>query len=134
GWLNPGKLCQQYLSHPNIQLCTGQQVSSLQRQEDTWLLLDASGAILADSSHVLVASSVDAPRLLSEHHYQLFPNRGQLTQLSSTPESAALNTILCGKGYLLPAINGVHCLGSSFHPRCEDTAVTEEDHRHNLSL
>lgn len=134
GWLNPGKLCGQYLRHPDIQLRCGQAVASLQRGHSRWQLLDKRGNTLTEATHVIVASSVDAPRLLAKHHYPLFPNRGQLSLVRASSLSEKLSTVLCGKGYLLPSVDGLHCLGSSFHPRCEDTTITEEDHQHNLAL
>ena len=40
--------------------------------------------------------------------------RGQVERAPATPQSAALQTVLCHKGYFTPAVGGVHALGSTY--------------------
>ena len=134
GWLNPARLCHARLSVSGIELRCASPVSKLEQWNGEWLALDAQGHILSRSEAVIVANAHEATQLLPAHQYPLFPNRGQLSFLRSNASSQALASVLCGKGYLLPAQNGMHTLGSSFEPRSTDTSLRQADHHHNLAL
>lgn len=134
GWLNPARLCRARLSISEIELRCASPVFKLEQRNGQWLALDAQGHILSRSEAVIVANAHEATRLLSEHQYPLFPNRGQLSFLRSSSSSQALASVLCGKGYLLPAQNGMHTLGSSFERRSTDSSLRQADHDHNMTL
>ena len=134
GWLNPAHLCHAKLSVKGIVLRCASPVFKLEQENGQWLAWDAQGHLLSRSEAVIVANAHEAAQLLPEHQYPLFPNRGQLSFLRSSSSSQALASVLCGKGYLLPAQNGVHTLGSSFEPRSTDNSLRQADHNHNLAL
>ncbi|WP_404402184.1 bifunctional tRNA (5-methylaminomethyl-2-thiouridine)(34)-methyltransferase MnmD/FAD-dependent 5-carboxymethylaminomethyl-2-thiouridine(34) oxidoreductase MnmC [Idiomarina seosinensis] len=61
------------------------------------------------------------------------PVRGQITLVKASPATAALQQVLCYKGYMIPADNGQHCIGATFN-RGDDSAVSRaEDDNDNLA-
>jgi tRNA 5-methylaminomethyl-2-thiouridine biosynthesis bifunctional protein len=60
-------------------------------------------------------------------------NRGQLTLLQQTAQSARLRAVLCGEGYVAPARAGWHCAGATF-ARDASAEVRQLDHAENLSM
>jgi tRNA 5-methylaminomethyl-2-thiouridine biosynthesis bifunctional protein len=63
----------------------------------------------------------------------LTPVRGQLTLVPATPASQNLRTIVCGSGYLAPAVAGRHVVGATH--RFNDTSINlnVSEHAENLS-
>jgi tRNA 5-methylaminomethyl-2-thiouridine biosynthesis bifunctional protein len=45
----------------------------------------------------------------------------------------ALETVLCGSGYLTPAIDGLHALGATFMVNDPDTDLRQAEHAENLA-
>lgn len=58
--------------------------------------------------------------------------RGQITSVRATGQSARLQTNLCYGGYIAPAQNGVHVIGSTFQKWMAETDPRAEDDRDNL--
>ncbi|KTS70531.1 FAD-dependent cmnm(5)s(2)U34 oxidoreductase, partial [Pseudomonas oryzihabitans] len=130
GWVHPPALCAHWLAHPNIELVTGVEVVDLQPTPAGWRLGTRAAAF--EATVVVAASAVQAKSLLPE--LPLKAIRGQLSNLPETPRSQALNTVVCGEGYLAPARKGRHCLGASFVFDREDTEPSQAEHASNLQL
>jgi tRNA 5-methylaminomethyl-2-thiouridine biosynthesis bifunctional protein len=58
--------------------------------------------------------------------------RGQITTVKSTPQSESIKTNLCYGGYISPAHNGEHVLGSTFQKWLDDIAPRDEDDASNI--
>lgn len=58
--------------------------------------------------------------------------RGQITQIKTVPPLSELKTNLCYGGYVSPALNGMHVLGSTFQKWLDDTVPRDEDDVSNL--
>jgi tRNA 5-methylaminomethyl-2-thiouridine biosynthesis bifunctional protein len=56
--------------------------------------------------------------------------RGQLSYMAANQRSSVLKTNLCYGGYLSPAFDGQHMLGSTFQHWLTDTELRDEDHRY----
>jgi tRNA 5-methylaminomethyl-2-thiouridine biosynthesis bifunctional protein len=112
GWLNtqPG-VC----AHPNIQLRTSHTVIELDYNpvEQSWLASSEQGP-LAMGSAVVLCTAADTAAFDSTSHLPLKAIRGQVSTLPVTAESAALQTVLCGEGYVSPARHQQHCVGATF--------------------
>ncbi|AVJ55484.1 bifunctional tRNA (5-methylaminomethyl-2-thiouridine)(34)-methyltransferase MnmD/FAD-dependent 5-carboxymethylaminomethyl-2-thiouridine(34) oxidoreductase MnmC [Idiomarina sp. OT37-5b] len=61
----------------------------------------------------------------------LNPVRGQISLVRATPATTALRTVLCYKGYMVPADNGLHCIGATFNRGDDGTDVRSEDDQQN---
>lgn len=55
--------------------------------------------------------------------------RGQVIEMAATPQSAKLRSNLCYGGYIGPACDGVHMVGSSFQKWLTETTLRDEDTR-----
>lgn len=130
GWVHPPALCAHWLAHPNIELVTGVEVVDLQQTPAGWRLGTNDAAF--EATVVVMASAAQAKTLLPE--LPLKAIRGQLSNLPETPRSQALNTVVCGEGYLAPARESRHCLGASFVFDREDTEPSQAEHASNLQL
>lgn len=60
--------------------------------------------------------------------------RGQVEWVKSTGTLSKLNTLLCHKGYLSPALNGLHALGSTYVKEDTSCEVREEETQQNFAL
>lgn len=149
GWINPVMLCQQLIAHPNIEVVLNCRVDELEFDDDgqQWQLrggmLDPqTGAeqrpftkqtpcvVLTTASHARKLALKNGEPLTAE--LPLKPIRGQVSYVNASPASEALKTVICGEGYLPPAVDGRHCLGATFDPHHLDLALTERDHLRNL--
>lgn len=124
GWLNP-QVCTRYcLSHPRINVVTGQHVAHIQKSvnndlssqnnEPVWQTLDAQGNVLAQADALFICTSYAARQLPQAADLPVYPLRGQISHLTATAASAELRTVICGERYLAPAHGGQHCVGASY--------------------
>ncbi|MDT8399984.1 MAG: bifunctional tRNA (5-methylaminomethyl-2-thiouridine)(34)-methyltransferase MnmD/FAD-dependent 5-carboxymethylaminomethyl-2-thiouridine(34) oxidoreductase MnmC [Pseudomonadales bacterium] len=144
GWLQPNALCRHYASHPNITLHRHREVLELLAGDKGWEIMGHNPAardgirLLARSTVIVIANSLDAGQFRQSAHYPLSRNSGQVSFIPVSQDSAALSTILCGEGYLIPAPkrnqDPCHSLGGSFTSTAGQPEVRLEAHRKNLAL
>ncbi|WP_157726603.1 bifunctional tRNA (5-methylaminomethyl-2-thiouridine)(34)-methyltransferase MnmD/FAD-dependent 5-carboxymethylaminomethyl-2-thiouridine(34) oxidoreductase MnmC [Thalassotalea crassostreae] len=60
--------------------------------------------------------------------------RGQVTQMQTNATINNLKTVLCHKGYLTPANNGMHCIGATFDKDDVDLSYRQQDDEYNLNM
>lgn len=133
GWLHPQLLCRALAKHPNIRLISGVRVNQLTQTECGWDLWDAEKKPIAAANTVVIACAFSAKEIAKTNYLPLKKIRGQISLAESNPKSSALKTVLCGDGYIAPAINGQHCAGASFVLRTDATEMTWEEHQENLA-
>ncbi|MCW3150215.1 bifunctional tRNA (5-methylaminomethyl-2-thiouridine)(34)-methyltransferase MnmD/FAD-dependent 5-carboxymethylaminomethyl-2-thiouridine(34) oxidoreductase MnmC [Stutzerimonas stutzeri] len=131
GWAHPPAVCRWLLAQPNIELLRHRDVLELQRDGEQWQALCA-GQVLVEAPVVVLAGAADAAAFSQCDWLPLKRIRGQITCLPATEASAQLRTVLCAKGYVAPARNGVHTLGASFNFQQTDAAPSEAEHLSNL--
>ena len=83
---------------------------------------------------MILAGAAEVKRFPASSGLPLKRIRGQITQLLETPQSAALNTVVCAEGYVAPGRLGEHTVGASFDFHNEDLTTTPEGHQGNLDL
>lgn len=133
GWLAPTPLCEALVKSPKIRILTNSSVAKLERLHNHWQAFDKNGTLLASAANAVIANAKAANRLTQTAHLPLKPIRGQVTHIKHAPASlCALNTVLCGEGYISPADAGIHCIGASFNLNDDNTALTAQDHTTNL--
>ena len=136
GWLSPQQFCQaagDYLQHqPDFQLCLNQPVQQVAPEHGSWSIFTAGQTTLKCDTLVL-ALGHQTNQLLTGHPLPIRGIRGQVSYIEQ-PAMASLNTVLCHKGYLTPAWQGLHAVGATFDRSRSDEAVLAEDNQANLQL
>lgn len=120
GTINPSSLCEYWKSGSMVQTT---EITDLKRYGSSWKISDQvyDAVVLACGPGLL---KLDLTKTLP-----LQTVRGQVTYISS---ALSLNTNLCYGGYLTPAHNGQHILGSTFQPWLDDTEPEDKDDAANL--
>ncbi len=65
-WVKPGQLVRACLAVPGVRFVANATVCTAIRSQGQWVLLDASGHVLAEATHVVVAAAGGAERLMRE--------------------------------------------------------------------
>jgi len=86
---------------------------------------------LKEGATVILANSVEAPRLCPIPHLHLRRVRGQLTYIPAGSLEPPRVVVLRG-GMVLPPIDGVCVVGATYDLEDEDAAVREDSHAGNL--
>lgn len=135
GWLHPPALVHALCQHPNISVRTASTVMELDwnPQEQCWLASDEQGP-LAMGSTVILAAAADTAAFDSTSHLPLKAIRGQVTAVAATTASSALQTVLCGEGYVSPARAQQHCMGATFKFDADNLQVNAQEHAENLAM
>ncbi|MGQ0578083.1 MAG: bifunctional tRNA (5-methylaminomethyl-2-thiouridine)(34)-methyltransferase MnmD/FAD-dependent 5-carboxymethylaminomethyl-2-thiouridine(34) oxidoreductase MnmC, partial [Betaproteobacteria bacterium] len=132
-WLRPASICRVNLdaaSSRSRRLFQGE-AAALRRAQREWEVVDASGVVLASAPVVILANARFASRFSQAGELPLRPVRGQVSLLPER-EGATLRIAVCGDGYITPALDGMHCLGSSFTEDLLEEFTRVEDHAANL--
>jgi tRNA 5-methylaminomethyl-2-thiouridine biosynthesis bifunctional protein len=132
GWVRPPALCRALVTHPSVQVALGRAALHLRRTSDGWEIHDRTGAI-ANAPVVVIAASGGSAAFDETAHLPLRLIRGQLTLVPATPGSRMLQSVLCGEGYIAPAVDGAHSLGATHKFRDASTGVTAAEHTENLA-
>jgi tRNA 5-methylaminomethyl-2-thiouridine biosynthesis bifunctional protein len=131
GWVHPPALCRAMLSHPSVEVRASRRVE-LQGGTGEWEVRDGAGLVVR-APVAIVAAGGDSAGFPQTAALPLRVNRGQLTLLQQTAQSARLRAVLCGEGYVAPARAGWHCVGATF-ARDASAEVRQLDHAENLSM
>jgi tRNA 5-methylaminomethyl-2-thiouridine biosynthesis bifunctional protein len=133
GWVHPPALCRWMIEQSAIELVRHTQPVELRRDGENWLAVDGD-EILGEAQVVILAGAADAARFSQSTWLPLKRIRGQITVLPATEKSVALSTVVCAKGYVAPARDGLHTLGASFNFAASDPAPSEAEHHSNLGM
>ncbi|MDX2463689.1 MAG: bifunctional tRNA (5-methylaminomethyl-2-thiouridine)(34)-methyltransferase MnmD/FAD-dependent 5-carboxymethylaminomethyl-2-thiouridine(34) oxidoreductase MnmC [Porticoccus sp.] len=141
GWIKPPTVCQLLTEHPLITLQTAEVTGirsepksqkSSNQQTNCWQALDETGGVIATAPVIVIACGFDSSKFSQTNHLPLKKIRGQITAMPATNKSGALKTVLCGEGYIAPAVDGVHTLGATYNLGETITTVRSEDHQANM--
>jgi tRNA 5-methylaminomethyl-2-thiouridine biosynthesis bifunctional protein len=129
GYIAPAAWCAFLLDHPGIALEQAR-VEALTPDTGGWQLATDQGEFRAHA--VILANAGDARHLAGLTFLPLHRIRGQVSYVRATAESARWRRACCHRGYLTPALDGLHCVGATFAPRDDDAAPRDADDRANL--
>jgi tRNA 5-methylaminomethyl-2-thiouridine biosynthesis bifunctional protein len=132
GWVDPGALCRALANHDAIRIVLGREALRLHRSADGWSVSGGTAEIAAAPVVVIAGAGASAAFAQTEH-LPLRLIRGQLSFVPATAASRALRTVLCGDGYVAPALDGRHSLGATHRFHDPSTALTAAEHRENLA-
>ena len=134
GWLSPAGLCRGLLDDAAIDTRYAAAVQRIERGDGGWRAVDASGRVLGEAAHLVLANAQEALRFWPDLPLQRV--RGQTTCLPMQHFSG-LRHAVCRKSYLVPAggdrPDGIAYLGASFDPDDSDTALRAGSHAENLA-
>lgn len=129
GWVAPAAWCARLARA--IPLRLGERVTTLSGGPGKWLLGSSRGGLGAEA--VVVANAHGARQLARLGHLPLKPVRGQITEVAATAASRALRPVVCGEGYVTPAVAGRHVVGATTHFDDAGTDLRAQDHADNLA-
>ncbi len=133
GWLDPAAVCRRLAGHPRITLAHAEIIALSRRDMGGWQLEDANGATTRLHDIVVLANAAELARFEQTRHLPLKTIRGQISVCPATPASAKLRTVICGAGYLGPAVNGRHTFGATYELSATHLEVSSDGHRENLA-
>ncbi|MFQ2221743.1 bifunctional tRNA (5-methylaminomethyl-2-thiouridine)(34)-methyltransferase MnmD/FAD-dependent 5-carboxymethylaminomethyl-2-thiouridine(34) oxidoreductase MnmC [Aeromonas enteropelogenes] len=117
GWLCPADLTRAAIKEAQasglLQVEYGARVVSIGEQSDGWQVMSHDGR-LWQTPNLVVAAGHQLPALLPFAELPLYPVRGQVSHIPTSPALGQLKTVLCYDGYLTPAHNAHHCIGASY--------------------
>lgn len=133
GWVKPAALCKSLITHKNISVLTLSNVYKiLISNKLIEINFNKNQSLSADI--VVVCNANDAQLLNQCSHIKTIAVRGQISLCKATSQSQQLKTIICGEGYLSPAVENIHSLGATFSAQHTHLEVNEKDHEANLSM
>ena len=155
GWIKPARLVSAWLNAPGIAWRGNARVDKLQPGAQGWQAVDASGAVLAQASLVVIAAAYGSEALAASVNpvpWALQAVRGQVSWgmggtggtypvpsqdrlQAKDPMQAWPGFPVNGHGGLIPAIPGPQGLtwlmGASYERGCDLPAVKQQDHDQN---
>ncbi|EXJ12199.1 bifunctional tRNA (5-methylaminomethyl-2-thiouridine)(34)-methyltransferase MnmD/FAD-dependent 5-carboxymethylaminomethyl-2-thiouridine(34) oxidoreductase MnmC [Nitrincola nitratireducens] len=131
GWVSPVAWCAHLINHPLINCHFSEQVTKLDVLSAPRRWRITTNKDLYESESVILCSASDTQRLSPVQHLPLKAIRGQTSQIPSSglPD---LKTVVCGDGYISPALNESYCFGATFDLHDLSREVKVKDHQHNL--
>lgn len=122
GYLSPVELCSRLLDTPGITKIFGKPAPDL-------------AALTKKYDAVIIALGHHSKNFSETAWLPLQALRGQITLARATAASAQLQNVVCHKGYIAPAVDGLHCLGATFQKEEPgDNAVRAEDDAENIAV
>ena len=129
GWVSPARFSRALINHPNIQVKTLEPVDQIQPKNDGWQV----GSSDTRYSSLVLCTAWRTDLIDNWHSLGLKPIRGQTTWAAESAE-VILKKVVCGKGYISPALDGQYCFGSSFVIGDKSTELRADEHEHNLQI
>lgn len=141
GWMRPPQRCQALLAASGQRLTTrfNMRISEIQSTTTGWQVIDASGTVIAEAAHLILAGGAE-PHALAQLH-ALCPDlpglklqrlRGQVSLLPAEDFPKPLPSVVCRDGYAIPPITGQICTGASYDFDA-DPNPRRSTHAHNLA-
>lgn len=134
GWLNPARLCQILTEQSGIDIEFNFSVTQLVYCEDSkqWQASDHDNnkSIVADIA--VIANARDALQFEPCRHLPLKAIRGQVSHIPANDRTGKLHCVVCGEGYIAPAVGGIHYCGATYRLNSQDANTTVEEHEENI--
>jgi tRNA 5-methylaminomethyl-2-thiouridine biosynthesis bifunctional protein len=134
GWVQPGSLCRAALAAfpERIELRCAVAVDRLEPWDSGWRAVDRDGQVLGEAPVLIMAGGVAATGFAPFAWLPQRAARGQVSHLPATA-TAGLDVVVCGQGYVAPAVDGVRLAGATLGVGDDDPGERSADHRENLA-
>lgn len=136
GWISPPELVCALIDackgSGNLSLKMSNKIDCIEPHEDGWQLFCEDQRFYADA--VVIANGEQGIDVLECDPLPFQAVRGQVEAIPTFAPLTELNTVLCHKGYLTPAFNGHHALGSTYVKNDRNTEFREHESCANTSM
>jgi len=132
GWVDPRALCRRFISHPLIRVSTNTRITALKQLDNVWHLHTRDGQVIT-TRYVVVCNAAQAKQISQCSHLPVKPIRGQTSVTQNAVKAPAINTVVCGDGYISPPLDEQYCFGATFDLHNLNLDVRQVDHHDNLS-
>ncbi|KTD08207.1 bifunctional tRNA (5-methylaminomethyl-2-thiouridine)(34)-methyltransferase MnmD/FAD-dependent 5-carboxymethylaminomethyl-2-thiouridine(34) oxidoreductase MnmC [Legionella jamestowniensis] len=109
GWIDSRALCQLLINQPGIQFIPNTVIDRLNLEGNRWHADSYSAEVL------VIANGYQAAQFPETNFLPLKAIRGQMSDIESNQHSQCLKIPVCGDGHILPARNGMHAVGATYH-------------------
>jgi tRNA 5-methylaminomethyl-2-thiouridine biosynthesis bifunctional protein len=137
GWVKPQSLCEALCSSPLISVVTSTEALSIEKQDEVWRVSVANQQRLnvdkCEAEIVVICNAKDIKQFHQCASAAITPVRGQLNWFKSTAESEKIKTIICSDHHVSPAVDGWHCVGTSYAPNDLRAETSPADTQQNLN-
>ncbi|BFT29863.1 bifunctional tRNA (5-methylaminomethyl-2-thiouridine)(34)-methyltransferase MnmD/FAD-dependent 5-carboxymethylaminomethyl-2-thiouridine(34) oxidoreductase MnmC [Alteromonas sp. D210916BOD_24] len=143
GWIAPGPLVNAMIEEAQrigdlTLLAQHHYVAHRIKEEDDAAPIEVSFTtsdkeVAIHGDHLVLCLGAEAVKHSAFDSLPLRPVRGQVEAIPTQSPLSDLNTVLCHKGYLTPALNGRHALGSTYVKNDMLTQVRDAESEVNLS-
>lgn len=137
GWVNPVQLVEALLckakQKADSQLFCEKTLATLISTDGRWKIGWHDGSE-SHSDIVIIAAGSDCQQMEFTKHLHTRLVRGQVEAIPSQKALNNLKTVLCHKGYLTPAYNGKHALGSTYIKNETVTEYRPQEQSLNLAM
>jgi tRNA 5-methylaminomethyl-2-thiouridine biosynthesis bifunctional protein len=137
GWVKPQALCEALYSNPLISAVTSTEALSIEKQDELWRVTAANqqamNADIYEAEIVVICNANDIKQFHQCTSAAITPVRGQLNWFKSTVESKKIKSIICSDHHVSPAVEGWHCVGTSYAPNDLRAEISPADTQQNLN-
>lgn len=105
-------------------------IISLHKNNDQWELKNKEGRVWP-ASHVVLANGVDVTMFEQTVSLPITPMRGQISTLLASEYDAISSYVVCGDGYIVPALNGQQVIGATYVRNDTERDIRESEHEEN---
>lgn len=134
GWLSPVQFVRNgfvWLERQGLKIVLNHKVENLTWTDGKWQW-QTDGKTFSHQA-VVLANGHTFNAFSQANGIPLYPVRGQVSQIPSTPELQKLKCVVCYDGYLTPISQaGTHCVGASHLRDNADTQFSETEHLENI--
>jgi tRNA U-34 5-methylaminomethyl-2-thiouridine biosynthesis protein MnmC, C-terminal domain len=106
------------------------EIASLQKQNDYWVLKNNQG-MQWTASQVVLANGADITMFEQTVSLPITPMRGQVSSLQASEYNAISSSVVCGDGYIIPALNGQQVIGATYIRNDKKRDIREAEHEDN---
>ncbi|MEM7195084.1 MAG: bifunctional tRNA (5-methylaminomethyl-2-thiouridine)(34)-methyltransferase MnmD/FAD-dependent 5-carboxymethylaminomethyl-2-thiouridine(34) oxidoreductase MnmC [Pseudomonadota bacterium] len=135
GFVLPSTWCRHLLQHPDIQVVGNTAVDTVRPHGDGWQVTansDSETGCREFFADLIVLANGNHNALLNLNYAPCMPVAGQTSRVAANPVSGNLSCVLDHSGYVLPAIDGWHTIGSTYDRDSYATKPCKEADRRNL--
>ncbi|MBI2311733.1 MAG: bifunctional tRNA (5-methylaminomethyl-2-thiouridine)(34)-methyltransferase MnmD/FAD-dependent 5-carboxymethylaminomethyl-2-thiouridine(34) oxidoreductase MnmC [Betaproteobacteria bacterium] len=134
GWVNPPSLCRALAERhkDRVRVRFGIGAATLERGDGAWIVRDARGAAIAEAPVAVLANAFDATAFAQASNLPFRRIRGQVSFIPVS-DLTPPRLVLCGNGYLTPALEGASTLGATYDFDDDDPGPRVSGHESNLA-
>ena len=137
GWVRPQALCEALCSSALITIVTCTEALSIEKHADFWRVIGANqqplNVDICEADIVVICNANDIKQFHQCASTAITSVRGQLNWFKSSAESEKINTIICSDHHVSPAVDGWHCVGTSYAPNDLRAEISPADTQQNLN-